>query len=247
MSDLLARLKQAAENATPGPWEGWQPSAALKLRDIRTVERYDEGPTFGAVALYAKPADAEFIALADPPTVLTLVELAKAAKEHYDAWNGDAGGYEEGQRIVATREALEAALARLFAANEKGAFSVEQDVLVPLQEVEVGRGWRIHGDAAYNEPNTYVDVESDLMEDAKNRNGRSIFLLTANSDLWADDPKLIGLSLEGAVALIVALEREIGFDPVDQQTAELLKAQLEARLNAANDPDTEHQPRKGTR
>ena len=48
-----------------------------------------------------------------PQTVAALADVAAAAEEHYAAWEHDLGGYDEGQRIVAARLALEAAFARL--------------------------------------------------------------------------------------------------------------------------------------
>ena len=108
LSAMLADLKTKADKATPGPWNGEQPSATLKLRDVRTVERYDEAPTFGTVSLYAKPEDAAFIAAADPQVVAALAEVAEAADlERWSAKHEDRMTYIERARI------LDAALARL--------------------------------------------------------------------------------------------------------------------------------------
>ncbi len=89
MSDNLTALRALAENATPGPWEADdnQPFsrdlqgifAPGERRYVLKVE-FDEQPE--------NPADAEFIAAANPATVLDLLdrlERAEAALERVRA------------------------------------------------------------------------------------------------------------------------------------------------------------------
>jgi hypothetical protein len=76
---MIEELTKAAEAATPGPWKKY----------VRTSE--DRGSSYGVGCappnhwivppLNINPADARFIALANPDTILKLI----AAVDHYEA------------------------------------------------------------------------------------------------------------------------------------------------------------------
>lgn len=85
----LDALEAVARDATPGPWiadppsawdtddvGGYQLQAAVRVKDSGSITWDDHG---GEVF---KPADAEFIATFDPPTVRALITRLREAERH---------------------------------------------------------------------------------------------------------------------------------------------------------------------
>lgn len=117
----LDDLEAVARDATPGPWiadppsawdtddvGGYQLQAAVRVKDSGSITWDDHG---GEVF---KPADAEFIATFDPPTVLALIAKLREAEAviaealNHDPLHGSKEGLHCGGMAPCIRETLTA-------------------------------------------------------------------------------------------------------------------------------------------
>ena len=78
--DLIGRIEAAANAATPGPWEVYDGLDIDTVRGevVTIVDEWEVARPTGEVTVDADH-DATHIATADPPTVLLLCRLARAA------------------------------------------------------------------------------------------------------------------------------------------------------------------------
>lgn len=87
MSDLdLDALEALAKDATPGPWE-WEPEGFMGCGQVWTNGQGVEGGSIAGPtgdcyprSGYSPKEDMQFIAAADPPTVLALIERVREAE-----------------------------------------------------------------------------------------------------------------------------------------------------------------------
>jgi len=77
VTNNLDQLRQAAENAAPGPWRKDDRDQVVRRADHLIV--YDA--SCDRMEEWAADTDAQFIATFDPPTVLALIERAEAAEQ----------------------------------------------------------------------------------------------------------------------------------------------------------------------
>ncbi len=97
--DTLAELRRLAEAATPGEWR-----ANLIKCQVETAGRDTIAQTFGLRVT----RDAQFIASADPATVLNLLDVVEAAKGVLALLQGELGGTShEVDTLVVALAALE--------------------------------------------------------------------------------------------------------------------------------------------
>jgi len=89
--DLIGRIEAAANAATPGPWEMYDGLDIDTVRGevVAIVDEWEVARPTGEVTVDADH-DATHIATADPPTVLLLCRLARAAIEEADTACEDA-------------------------------------------------------------------------------------------------------------------------------------------------------------
>jgi len=114
MTDIAA-LKEAAGKATPGPWNAELDSCAQCEKDGTEEFYFYPGPSGGNHATITGRKDAEFIALANPSTILSVIARMEALEEALRGikWkSADRDNMEFAARITCyQKDAIDAALA----------------------------------------------------------------------------------------------------------------------------------------